>query len=57
MNEKIKTISIAVIAGVVLIGAGWYIAAQYFSLQNSLNQVVNYLNSQIQAKAVVPATK
>lgn len=58
MKEKIQTVSVAVIAGVMLISAGWFVANQYFSMQNSLNQVVTYLNNQIQeSKGVAPATK
>lgn len=50
MKENIKTISLAVIAGVVLIWAGWSLASVYFGLQGTVNQIVNFLNSQVQNK-------
>lgn len=47
MKETIKTISIVVIASVLLFSIGGYVVYKYITLENAVSQVVNFINQSI----------
>lgn len=56
-KENIRTLSLGIIAVVVLIFVGYTIASKEINQQVQINQIVSYLNSQIPQKASAPISE
>lgn len=48
--EKVKNISIIVIASILLIGSASFVTYKYFVLENTTEQVVNFINNSVAAQ-------
>ena len=57
MKDTIKTVSLGIIAVLVLVWTGYFVALKYFGLQSQINQITNFLNSQIQRNQTPAPTK
>lgn len=50
MKEKIVTGSIVVLAVLALMWSAYFVTSRYISLQSQVNQIVTFLNQQIQSQ-------
>ncbi len=58
MREKITTISVAIIAIILVLWTGYFVTERYLELSSTVGQITTFINNQIQAaQKAAPATK